>query len=58
MSDKMQITFDPIRKDRLLSHDEAMKELYKFYEDLMSAGFTQDVAVEILVRIMTGQGRK
>lgn len=57
MGDKIEITFDPLRRDKLVGTKEAMKELHKFYEDLKEAGFKSSEAMELLVTIMMRQGK-
>lgn len=57
MGDKIEITFDPLRRDKLVSTKEAMKELYKFYSDLLEAGFSHNDALNLLVKLLIEKGK-
>lgn len=57
MSDKIELVFDPLGRGKVLSQSEALKELYKFYSDLLEAGFSHNDALDLIVKILLGKGK-
>lgn len=54
MSDKIKITFNPLEQDKLLTKEEALKNLHDFYEDLITAGFKPLEAMTLVAKLLKG----
>ena len=57
MSDKIELKFDPLGRGKILSQAEALKSLYKFYSDLLEAGFSNNDALNLIVKILLEKGK-